>query len=89
LPPSRLYPTASENIRRKIILCAYRNHAVPFIRELKEQYPAMSEWTKRAYLVACSILIPEERRFFLKNADNALPPNAILEKSIINWALNQ
>jgi len=84
-----MYPTASENIRRKIILCAYRNHAVPFIRELKEQYPAMSEWTKRAYLVACSILIPEERRFFLRNADSLLPSTAVLEKNIISWALAQ
>ena len=84
-----MYPTASENIRRKIIMCAYRNHAVPFIRELKEQYPTMSEWTKRAYLVACSILIAEERRFFLKNANISLPTDAILEKNIINWALTQ
>ena len=84
-----MYPTASENIRRKIIMCAYRNHAVPFIRELKEQYPTMSGWTKRAYLVACSILIAEERRFFLKNANISLPTDAILEKNIINWALTQ
>lgn len=84
-----MYPTASENIRRKIILCAYQNHAGAFIRELKEQYPAMSVWTKRAYLIACSILIPEERRFFLRNASSSLPQDAFLEKCIINWALSQ
>lgn len=84
-----MYSTASENIRRKIILCAYINHAVPFIRELKEQYPVMSEWTKRAYLVACSILVPEERRFFLKNTANHLSPTDYLEKTIIDWALTQ
>lgn len=84
-----MYPTTSENIRRKIILCAYINHSVPFIRELKEQYPIMSEWTKRAYLVACSILIPEERRFFLKNAEKQLSPTDYLEKAIIDWALAQ
>lgn len=86
---ARMYPTVPDNIRRKIILCAYKNHAVSFIRELKEQYPSMSEWTKRSYLVACSILIPEERRFFLKNAATALLPTAYLEKAIIDWALTQ
>ncbi len=53
----------------------------------QDSTPFMSEWTKRAYLVACSILIPEERRFFLKNANTSLLTDAILEKSIINWAL--
>ena len=54
-----MYHMSSENIRREIIFCAYKNNAVAFIRELKEQYPAMQEWTKRAYLIACSILVPE------------------------------
>ena len=84
-----MYHMASENIRRKIILCAYKNNAVAFIRELKEQYPSMQEWTKRAYLIACSILIPEERRYFLKYASSALPQNSYLEKALIDWAMEQ
>lgn len=81
-----MYSGASENIRRKIIFCAYQNHAGAFIRELKEQYPAMQEWTKRAYLIACSILVPEERRYFLRYVSNALPPESYLESALIKWA---
>ena len=84
-----LYPTASENIRRKVILCAYQNKAVPFIRELKEQYPSMQEWTKRAYLIACSILVPEERKFFLNNAASSFDQSAYLESTIKEWAIKQ
>ena len=84
-----MYPTASENIRRKVILCAYQNKAVSFIRELKEQYPSMQEWTKRAYLIACSILIPEERKFFLNNAATTFDPSSCLESTIKEWAIKQ
>ena len=84
-----LYPTASENIRRKVILCAYQNKAVPFIRELKEQYPSMQEWTKRAYLIACSILVPEERKFFLNNAASSFDQSSYLESTIKEWAIKQ
>ena len=69
IAPSRLYVAtyagASENIRQKIILCVYKNNASAFIRRLKEQYPSMQEWTKRAYLIACSILVLDERKYFL------------------------
>ena len=84
-----MYHMSSENIRREIIFCAYKNNAVAFIRELKEQYPAMQEWTKRAYLIACSILVPEERKYFLKYAASSLPQTSYLEKALIDWAMEQ
>ena len=76
-----MYHMSSENIRREIIFCAYKNNAVAFIRELKEQYPAMQEWTKRAYLIACSILVPEERKYFFEICSILFASNQLLGKS--------
>ncbi len=84
-----IYSQSSENIKRKIILCAFNNHAVTFIRELKEQYPSMQSWTKRAYLIACSILVPEEKAFFLKCAKSLLNSTETLERILIDWSLAQ
>lgn len=83
------YPKSSENIRRKIILCAYQNNAVPFIRELKEQYSTMQDWNKRGYIISCSILPKEEREHFLRLVKASLGANEYLEKILIDWAIKQ
>ena len=85
----KMYPTASENIRRKILLCAYKNNADSFIREQKEQYSAMSDWTKWAYLISTSTLVSEERRFFLGNISKQFAKIDYLEQTIVNWSRQQ
>lgn len=84
-----MYTSASENIRRKIILCAYKNKAVSFIRELKEQYPTMQDWNQRGFIISCSILPADERKHFLNYAKTFLSANDYLERALIKWALKQ
>jgi len=84
-----MYPTASDNIRRKVILSAYSNNASAYIRELKEQYSSMHEWTKRAYIIACSRLIIEERKFYLNKISRSFDESEDLERVLKNWALEQ
>lgn len=84
-----MYTAASENIRRKIILSAYINNATAFIRDLKEQYSSMHEWTKRAYIIACSTLIKEERKFLLKKIRTSFDKTEILEGLLTDWAMEQ
>lgn len=84
-----MYSHSSENIKRKVLLCAYNNKSVPFIRELKETYPSMNDWNKRAYIICCSILPSDERKHFLKYAKSFLLSTNYLEKILIEWSLSQ
>lgn len=84
-----MYAGTSENIRRKIILCAYKNNASAFIRGLKEQYPSMKEWMKRAFLIACSIQVPDECKYFLRYASTLLPSESYLADTLIKWPMTR
>jgi hypothetical protein len=84
-----LYSNSPENIKRKIILSAYKNNLASFIRELKEQYPTMQEWNKRSFIVACSTLPIEERRHFLGYIKKSLSKTDYLERILISWSLKQ
>lgn len=86
---AQIYQQSSENIKRKIILSAYKNHAVSFIHEMKEQYPNMQEWNKRSFLIACSILPIEERKFFLNYAKSFFDNADYLERTLVKWAMKQ
>ncbi|OGM08540.1 hypothetical protein A2159_03130 [Candidatus Woesebacteria bacterium RBG_13_34_9] len=77
----RFYQNASPYLRREIIICAVRQKAADWIRELKEAFATFDPWNRRAFIFASSILPPEERRFFLKHI-KALD---LLEELIIQW----
>lgn len=86
---SSMYSHSSENMKRKVILFAFNNKAVSFIRELKETYPSMNDWNRRAYIICCSILPHDERKHFLKYAKSFLSPNNHLEKVLLEWSISQ
>lgn len=77
----KLYQNASPYLRREIIICAARHNATDWIRELKETFPTMDLWNRRAFIYASSIFPAEERKFFLKNIQG----NDLLEELIIKW----
>ena len=77
-----VYKNVSPFIQREIIIAAYKNGASDWIRELKESYRSMDPWSKRAYLVACSILPKDEKKFFLRS----IKPERKLDELIIKWA---
>ena len=75
------YQTSSPFMRRKIILAAAESGLGDWLRELKEDVPAMDPWTKRAYLFAAGQLPSEERKFFLRFASS----NDLLEFLVVSW----
>lgn len=69
------YKESAAIVQREIIIASYKNKAADWLRELKEIFPTMDEWNKRAYIIAISILPIEERKFFLRDVstkDNIL-----------------
>lgn len=82
-----MYRSSSENLKRKIILAAYTANAVSWLRELKEDYPRLDPWTKRALLIASTLFPTEERSHYLRYIRRGLNSSEILEAVLIEWAL--
>lgn len=78
----KLYKIATPNLRREIILCAAKQGAGDWLRELKLEFPSMDPWNRRAYLYAMSLLPSEEKKFFLNHIDS----EDIEEELIIKWS---
>jgi len=76
------YRSSSAFLRREIILAAAESGEADWLRELKEDVPAMEPWSKRAFLYAARQLPAEERRFFLRFVAADDP----MESLIIDWA---
>lgn len=85
-----IYKTSSENIRREIILSAYKAGACDWIRELKEDFNTMGCWCQRAYIIACSILPKDEKDIYLrKNIKLLYNATDFLENQLIAWSVAQ
>ena len=76
------YQVNPSNLKRETIITAFKYGAADWIRELKEHYSGMDRWQQRAFLVACSKLPKEEKRFFLGHVSNADK----LDELLIKWA---
>jgi hypothetical protein len=79
-----MYQNASPSLRRKIILTAYTNSSVSWIRELKESYKTMDIWSQRSFIISISCLPKDEKKFFLGTITNGNILNDILKQ----WAKN-
>lgn len=82
-----MYRNGSENIKREVILCANIFKKSDWLRELKEEYPRLDNWSQRALLIACKNFPQDEKKFYLQGIKTKLNSDAILEKIIINWAI--
>jgi len=81
----RSYRNISALFQREIIITTYKNGITDWIRELKEHFLVMDIWSKRSFLIACSILPKEERKIFI----NQISCDNKLDELIIKWAKNQ
>ena len=77
----KLYQNGSPYLRREIVICAAKHNATDWLRELKETFPAMDPWNRRAFIYASVLFPAEERKFFLKY----IQPNDLLEELVIKW----
>jgi hypothetical protein len=64
---NKLLILSNEYVKREIIFSAYASKEVAWIRMVKQECTSMSEWCKRALVIACSLLQKDERKFFLQN----------------------
>ncbi|MGB0454822.1 MAG: RNA-directed DNA polymerase [Bacteriovoracaceae bacterium] len=72
-------------LKREIILLAYKNNNIAWIREQKERFDSMSYWEKSAMIMACSCFSKDEKKFYL----NSLNPVDEMQKILIKWAKNK
>lgn len=81
-----LYHNVPEGLKRKIILACYEAGASTWIRELKEDEQRMEVWTKRALLIATSILPADEKKYYLNRISDKQINQDIMTNLIIKWA---
>jgi len=74
----------SDNIKREIILAAFIAKATPWIRDIKQEYNNLGIWSKRAFLIASTLLPKDERKFFIQSVSNGISNMtlSLLEKYI-------
>ncbi|WP_242928596.1 RNA-directed DNA polymerase [Pontibacter vulgaris] len=84
-----VFNRVSENLKRKILFASMNYNSASWLRGLKEQYNRFDTWTKRAYLIAASMLPKEEREYFYKGLKVNLQKDDVLEEIIIKWSKNQ
>lgn len=82
----KMYRSSSENVKRKIIIAAFSAGAGEWIRELKEDYPRLDIWTRRALAIATVTLPAEERKFYVGNLRDI--SKSVSEELVIEWARN-
>jgi len=80
---ARNFHTYPDSVKRKIFFIAKAIGATDWIRESKEKYDGFSEWTKRAFLISCSCLPADERKFFFETAREYLDDKDVLENLIM------
>jgi retron-type reverse transcriptase len=71
--------------RREILLAAYQNDAVDWLREHKESYQLMDLWQKMAFLYCVSKFPPDEKKYFINRFKYDSPYDSILAK----WSKNK
>ncbi|MFB5270011.1 RNA-directed DNA polymerase [Paenibacillus enshidis] len=83
-----LFQNSAPEIKRKIIFAAYEAKASSWIRELKESYSGLDPWSRRALLIACSILPEDEKEHYLKHIKKT-HTLSVTEEILIEWALKK
>jgi hypothetical protein len=83
------FDNCSDTIKRTIILAAYINRSVGWIRELKEKAMTFDRWTLRSCIVAFSILPKDERKVILTNIDRRFSNEDRVERYLIEWSKKQ
>ena len=82
-----MFRYSSDDVKREILLACYNSEAgeslYGWIYGLKEQSGNFSHWTKRAYYIACSLMLPENKKFYFKDIHDV----SILDKYLIKWAI--
>jgi len=79
---SRLFSVSDPFARREILLSAYQNGAVDWLREHKEAYINMDPWQKMAFTYCASMLPKDEKKYFINRFSYEGP----FAETLAKWA---
>ena len=78
----RLYQSSDSFAKREVLLAAKTSGAVDWLREHKEDFDAMDQWQKRAFLYCTHDFPADERKFFIRRHQFERP----FEATLASWA---
>jgi hypothetical protein len=80
-----MFNYSTDDVKREILLACVNSGTSQklygWIYGLKEQAGNFSDWTRRAYYIACSMMLQENKKYYFKDMQN----NNILEDYIVKW----
>jgi hypothetical protein len=79
---SKIFNSSDSFARREILLSAYQNGAIDWLREHKESYDNMDHWQKMAFTYCASTFPKDEKKYFINRFTHKGPFEEILSK----WA---
>lgn len=79
---SKIFNSSDSFARREIMLSAFQNKAIDWLREHKESFSNMDNWQKMAFIFCSSALPKDEKKYFLNRFNYEGPFEDILSK----WA---
>lgn len=79
---SRIFNSSDSFARREIMLSAFQNKAIDWLREHKESFSNMDNWQKMAFIFCTSAFPKDERKYFINRFDYDGPFEDVLSK----WA---
>ena len=75
------FETSDSFAQREILLAAYKNQSIDWVRRFKSRFLGMEPWVARAFLLCCSQLPGDEKSFFLSRIQTERPLEVALIKS--------
>ncbi|WP_237060324.1 MULTISPECIES: RNA-directed DNA polymerase [Microbulbifer] len=79
---AKIFNVSDSFARREIMLSAYQNSAVDWLREHKESFSNMDPWQKMAFIYCTSAFPKDEKKFFINRYAYQGPFETVLAK----WA---
>lgn len=76
------FETSDSFAQREILLAAYKNRSIDWVRSFKNRFSGMEPWVARAFILCCSQFPVDEKKFFLRTIQTTSP----LEETLVRWA---
>lgn len=79
---SKIFNSSDSFARREIMLSAFQNRAIDWLREHKESFSNMDNWQRLAFVFCASAFPKDEKKYFINRFDYDGPFEEVLSK----WA---
>ena len=79
---SKIFTMSDAFARREILLSAFQNNAIDWLREHKESYISMDPWQRMAFTYCASLFPKDEKKYFI----NRFSHNGPFEDVLSRWS---